>query len=286
MSHSAAKKLISTVPWHKEIDATTFEVVDDRCIGISDSLSPQEILRLATEQNFTHICQRQGLEFKKEVISSENLIHAPESFFEFPVASVFSPNDLNRKSEAKFISALANFNSSHRKREILDMFTKAMESKGVSQTISADIVSVADEMYTNAIFNAPFVDKKSAFNPGVDRSETEIVLPKGKEGQLVLAHDENRLMIACQDPFGTLNLDGYLSKIKSTYDRGAAASMNFGPGGAGIGSYIIFNTCVSFYVGVKSGRASVVACVLPLGMSNRKRTLMPKLIHWLHLEEE
>jgi hypothetical protein len=286
MSRSAVKKLISTVPWYKEIDATSFESVDSQCIGISNSLPPQEILRLATENNFTHICQRQGLEFKKEIITSENLIHAPESFFEFPVASVFSPNDLNRKSEMKFVSATANFNSSYKKREILDMFVKVMESKGVSQTISADVVSIADEMYTNAIFNAPFVDKKSVFNPGVDRSDTEIVLPRGRDGLLVLAHDKNRLMIACQDPFGALNIDGYLSKIKSTYERGAAASMNFGPGGAGIGSYIIFNTCVSFYVGVKSGRASIVACVLPLGMSNRKRTLMPKHIHWLHLEEE
>jgi hypothetical protein len=286
MNRSAAKKLIPTAPWYKEIDANAFEAVDSRCIGISNSLPPQEILRLATEKNFTHICQRQGLEFKKEVITSENLIHAPESFFEFPVASVFSPNDLNRKSELKFISATANFNSSYKKREILDMFVKVMESKGLSQTISADVVSIADEMYTNAIFNAPFVDKKSVRNPGVDRSDTEIVLPRGRDGLLILAHDESRLMIACQDQFGALNIDGYLSKIKSTYERGAAASMNFGPGGAGIGSYIIFNTCVSFYVGVKSGRASIVACVLPLGMSNRKRTLMPKHIHWLHLEEE
>lgn len=282
----AALKIIQTAPWYKEVDATTNDNVDSFCIGVSENLPPQDILRLATEHKFGHICQKQGLEFKKEVITSENLIHAPESFFEFPVASIFSPNDLSRKAEMRSVAAKANFNSSHKKRGILELFTKAMESIGVSQTINEDVISVADEMYTNAIFNAPFVNQKSTFNPGVDRSEDEIILEKGKEGVLTLAHDENRLMVCCEDPFGSLNLDGYLNKIKATYDHGAAESMNFGPGGAGIGSYIIFNTCASFYVGVKSGRASIVATVLPLGLSNRKRALMPKHLHWIHLEEE
>lgn len=286
MSKQPAPKIISTMPWYKEVSETTNDRADGHCIGLAENLQPQDILRLATEHGLSHIVQRQGLEFKKEIITSENLIHAPESFFEFPVASIFAPNDLSLKSEMKYVSAKANFNSSHKKRGILELFTKAMESKGVSQTVNADVISIADEMYTNAIFNAPFVHQKSSFNPGVDRNETEIVLEKGKEGVLTLAQDENRLMIACLDPFGTLNLDGYLNKIKATYDRGAAETMNFGPGGAGIGSYIIFNTCASFYVGVKAGRASIVACVLPLGLSNRKRALMPKHLHWIHLEEE
>ncbi len=286
MSESGARKLASTESWQKEIDASTSERVDRQCIGLSEALPPQDVLRLATEQGFSHICQRQGLEFNKELETSQNLVAAPESFFQFPVAAIFEPSRLNAKSEEKYIAVQANFNSSNQKRGILASIAKAMELKSVPQTMADDIASVADEMYTNAVYNAPFVDQKTKFNPGVSRQDVEIILDKGKEGRLILAHDDQRIMIACQDPYGSLNLDGYLTKIKATYDRGAAATMNFGPGGAGIGSYIIYNTCVSFYVGVQAGRASIIACVLPLGMSNRKRALMPKHLHWIHLEEE
>lgn len=286
MSSNGARKLNPNSPWQKEVDASTTDQVDRLCIGVTDSMQPQDVLRLATEQGFGHVIQRKGLEFDKEIKSAERLINAPESFFTFPIASIFSPDDLTAEAESKVIAAQAKFNSSHQKRDILKIFSKAMESKGVSQTMNDDITSVADEMYTNAVFNAPFVSSGSKFNPGVSRQDQEVILEVGKQGLLVLAHDEKRIMIACQDPYGSLNLDGYLGKIKATYERGAAATMNFGSGGAGIGSYIIYNTCVSFYVGVKAGRTSIICCVLPLGMSNRKRALMPKHLHWIHLEEE
>jgi hypothetical protein len=100
---------------------------------------------------------------------------------------------------------------------------------------------------------------------------------------LFLAHDESRLMVGCTDPYGSLGIARYLSKVKATYALGAAATMDFGSGGAGIGSYIIFNTGASLYIGVKPGQSTVICCVLPLGMSNRKRAALSKHLHWIQL---
>lgn len=257
--------------------------VAPHCIGLAQGLPPEQVLRLATELGYTHVIQRNGLEYSKELRSTEVLVENPAGFFEFPIAAIFDPTDLSPSGDKRFLLADAHFTSSSQKRELLDNFVGSMESRELSQTLIEDITLVTDEMFTNAVFNAPFVDQKSGKNANVSRRSLEVNFAPDKPGRMRLAADDTRIVVACEDPYGSLNLNGYLSKIKATYERGAAATMNFGSGGAGIGSYIIFNTGASLFVGVKQGRATIIACLLPLGFSNRKRALLPKHLHWIQL---
>lgn len=266
-----------------EVNEQSKDRVAPHCVGLANGLPPEQVLRLATELGYAHVVQKNGLEYAKELQTTEALIERPTEFFKYPIASIFNPSDLSPEGEKRAVLSDVLFTGSGQKREVLDGFIRAMESRQLSQTMIEDITLVADEMFTNAVFNAPFVDQKTHKNANVSRQSMEVNFAKDKPGRLVLAADSTRLMIACEDPYGSLNLNGYLSKIKATYDRGAAATMNFGSGGAGIGSYIIFNTGASLFVGVKQGRATIIACLLPLGLSNRKRALLPKHLHWIQL---
>ncbi len=266
-----------------EVSAQSKDRVAPHCIGLANGLPPEQVLRLATELNYTHIIQKDGLDYAKELATTEVLIESPARFFDFPVHAVFAPTDQGPAIDQKFLIAKKEFTSSVQKREVLDLFGGAMNQRGVSQTLANDITLVADEMFTNAVFNAPFVDKATHHNANVSRTDVEVNFDKSRPGRMFMAADDTRVMVACEDPYGSLNLNGYLSKIKATYDRGAAATMNFGSGGAGIGSYIIFNTSASLFVGVKAGRATIIACLLPLALSNKKRSLLPKHLHWIQL---
>ena len=279
---TARKKSVSQIG----VTAQSIDRVAPDCIGLADGLPPEQVLRLATDLGYAHVVQKDGLEYDKELSATEALLQEPSNFFRFPIGCMFGSTDLSPENEKSFIAADNTFHSSSEKRDLLDGFAKTMADKAFSQTLIADAILIADEMFTNAMFNAPFVHKVTQNNPGVSRSETEVNLEKHKPGRLLLAHDQSRLLVACLDQFGSLNLNGYLSKIRATYDRGAAASMNFGSGGAGLGSYIIFNTAASMFVGVESGRATLIACLLPLKMSNRMRANLPKHLHWIQLEGE
>lgn len=248
---------------------------------IGEDLQPEDLLALAIDKGFNHLCQKKGHLFAKEVESSNYLIASPESYLEFPVSTILSPTHLNKAAERALISDEFKFDSSNEKQVVLENVVKALQSKSFPQTIVDSVVAAADEFFTNAIYNAPFVDLKTHKNPGLNRKNTEIRLSGGKFARLFLAHDEGRLVLGCEDPFGSLNLLNYLKSIKATYTRGPAATMNFGPGGAGIGSYIIFNAGASLYFGVWPGRATILCCVVPLGMSNRQRIQMPKHLHWI-----
>lgn len=266
-----------------EVSELSKDRVAPHCVGLANGLPPDQVLRLATELGYAHVVQKNGLEYAKELQTTETLIENPAGFFRHPIAAIFNPTDLSPEGDKKAVLKDVLFTGSGQKREVLDGFISAMDSRKLPQTMIEDITLVADEMFTNAVFNAPFVDQKTHKNANVSRQSMEICFDADKPGRLVLAADETRIMIACEDPYGSLNLNGYLAKIKATYDRGAAATMNFGSGGAGIGSYIIFNTGASLFVGVKQGRATIIACLLPLGLSNRKRALLPKHLHWIQL---
>jgi hypothetical protein len=280
-----ASRKLNLSPKSEQIDVNeqSKDRVAPHCIGLATGLPPEQVLRLATELGYTHVIQKNGLEYAKELQTTEILVDNPTGFFNFPVASIFNPTDLSPEGDKKAILADTLFTSSAQKRDILDGFMKSMESRTLPRTLIEDITLVADEMFTNAVFNAPFVDKMTHENANVSRHSMEVSFNSNQPGRMLMAADETRIMIACEDPYGSLNLNGYLSRIKATYDRGAAATINFGAGGAGIGSYIIFNTSASLFVGVKAGRATIIACLLPLGLSNRKRSLLPKHLHWIQL---
>jgi hypothetical protein len=278
---SEARKVAAPQPWQLDISGGVKTPVDSSCVGVTEGLEPEGLLGFAVDHNLKHICQKNGHLFDQEIKSSVAMIESEDNYFNFPAGTILTPHDLSATSERALITTETYFDNSNQKSAILGNITSALQAKAFPQTIIDDVIAVSDEYFTNAMFNAPFVDMNTHKNPGVSRNSLDIKLADGKQGRIFLAHDANRLVIGCQDPYGSLNLNRYLSKVRSTYQRGPAAAINFGPGGAGIGSYIIFNAGSSLYFGVWPGHSTLLCCVLPLGLSNRKRIQLSKHVHWI-----
>lgn len=280
---SGARKVTPGAPTVVDLMLGILPPSDSQNVGVGAGLSPQDVLRFATDHGFSHLCQKDGFNFDRQLESAKTLVTSPESYFQLPVSSILKPTAMNEATEKSLICLDERFDSSQQKRSLLDSITKYLEEKGLSQTLIEDVNAVADELITNAIFNAPFIDMRTNTNPGLNRMDTEIKLKAGKFGRLIMAHDETELVIGCEDPYGSLNLDHYLNKIRTTYLRGPAATMNFGSGGAGLGSYIIFNAGSSLYFGVKASRVTLLCCSIPLKMSYKKRVQLPKHLHVIQL---
>ena len=278
---SGAAKVAKSAVQHVDLMPGVTAQATENCVGIGAGLPPEEILRLATDFKFKHLCQTSGFNYNNEILAAEAIINDAEGFFRHPISSILTPTAVGPVSEKSLIQIEERFDSSSQKRAVIGSVTKYMESKGLSQTLIEDVTAVADEFFTNAVYNAPFIDPVTGKNPGVSRQDTEVKLDGGKFARLLFGHDAAQVVIACEDPFGSLNLERYLNKIKATYLRGPAATMNFGPGGAGLGSYIIFNAGSSLYFGVKPKQMTLLCCVIPLGLSYRKRVQLPKHLHWI-----
>ncbi|MGE4133591.1 MAG: hypothetical protein AB7F86_18285 [Bdellovibrionales bacterium] len=279
----SARKLAPTVAEQIDLKVNRAYVATPSSIGVTENEQPSDLLRFALDQGFNHICQRDGFDCAREIASAESMIADPESFFKHPVSTIISPSSAGASRDGEIIKVQKEFHSSAQKRELLEEFENYLTGCGLSQTLTGDVTAVADEFITNALYNAPFIDPATSHNPGLNRLDTEINLEKGKFGRITLGHDENLLVVACEDPYGSLNLTHYLTKIQKTYLSGPGSTMNFGRGGAALGSYIIFNAGSSLHFGVKSARVTMLSCALPLKMSYKKRVQLPKHLHLIRL---
>jgi hypothetical protein len=278
---SGALKVAAPKPWQLDLTAGVNAPVNSSCVGVGENLDPEGVLNYAIDSNLNHICQKSGHLFDEEIKTANRIIESDDNYFKFPLSTILMPDAICDASE-KSLTVMDNlFDCSGQKAEVLTNITGSLQAKTLPQTIIDDVIVVADELFTNAIFNAPFVDLHTHKNAGVSRTSLDVKLEDGKQGRLFLAHDAKRLVIGCEDPYGSLDLTRYLKKVRSTYQRGPAAAINFGPGGAGIGSYIIFNAGASLYFGVWPGHTTLLCCVIPLGMSNRKRMQLSKHVHWI-----
>jgi len=281
---SAAKKM-SDIKKHKDkVDEQWRESADWNSVAIRDEAKPAEILKLVLENGFMHVCQEKHPYFESDLNSSGLMLSNTDQFVNFPASSILAPKEVSPEKEQSLIKFEYNFSRASEKSEILKKMEEALVQTASSGTIRSDILLIADELSTNAIFNAPFVDLENT-NSGASREDSSVHMSDGKSAKVFLAADESRLLIGCRDPYGTLNIDKLLTRVKSCYDNSVAANMNMtGSGGAGIGSFMVFNSAASYYVAVSEGKYTIVCCVLPMKMSNRARQELPKNLHFIKIK--
>ena len=203
------------------------------------------------------------------------MLNAPGHFFDFPLSTVLFPTDLpSREVETKLCLHRSAFHRSDQKSELLEHMAETVKTVSHRRSLLEDARLVSDELISNAIYNAPFVTE----NLIMDRRK-KIELDPLRSAQFLIGADSERLVIVCEDQFGSLDIKAFLTRIKSCYESGVAKMINQGEGGAGIGSHMIFDTCVSLYCGVEKDRRTTFACVFPLNSNYRKREEGSKNIH-------
>lgn len=245
------------------------------------ALTPQQLIEQMISGTERHICQPLGWMYDEERRSAELLSRKSELFFSNPATAILWPSEIGRRNENKSLLLNRQFSSSDEKNVLLEDMQKAVSGISRSSTFVDEVIAVTDEFVTNALYNAPYVNPITFVNQRINRLTTKVKLDHGKQARLFAAEDGKRLLIGVEDPFGSLDVKSYLNRIHKCYSS-VKDSINFGEGGAGIGSYIIFNTGSSLYYGVKPGEKTLLACVMPMKISRRQREDLPKHLHWIN----
>jgi hypothetical protein len=250
------------------------------CVAEVDALEPAQVLSLVIDKGVEHVVQSGHPFHIKEVFTTQALENSGEVFFNNPLAAIFSPKNLAADLSG-FILYHKQFSLAIHKKEIIAKIEEILAASIKSTSLRADIITIADEMVTNAVFNAPFVDLENT-SSGASREDQSVQMTDNKNGQMCIAQDDERVLVLCQDDYGTLNPDKMLKRIRRIYETNVADNINMsGQGGAGIGTYMMFNTCISFFVGVQKGQRTIVGCILPKKGSVRERSQMLKNLHFI-----
>ncbi len=250
-------------------------------IMVCDQLTPANVIGFALDLGFTHVCQSSHPYFVQDLNTSARMVLDSKSFINYPLSSILAPAVVNGETEKRLTEFEFKFDQASQKANILKGVSHLLETKKVSSSIQADVVVIADELSTNAVFNAPFVDMENVVS-GAARSEENVKMHVGKSACIFMGSDDVRLVIGCRDPYGTLNLMKLFKRIKKCYDTSVAENMNMtGRGGAGIGSFMVFNSSASYYAVVEEGQCTMILCALPIKMSSRTRLRLPKNLHFI-----
>lgn len=261
----------------------------DNCgdtVGIGYGIGDVRVLDLVLNNGLKHVCQDENVCFESELNTSALMLLSPETFIEKPLASILDPVNAIQKPETDFRSWYLKFKRAGQKAEALKEIEQHLGGLVKSQSVISDICGVMDELFTNAVFNAPFVNPDTAENPGISRSNLEIEMPQTYEGEAFIGYDAERVVVGVRDPFGSLNVNKLFGKIRDCYENGVESNINMGPGGAGIGSYMVYSASASYYAAIRKGFATIVCCSIPIKMSSRKRASLPKNIHYIEETED
>lgn len=247
------------------------------CIGVCDGLDRKQVINLIATTGIPHIVQVSSVEFESELMTSAMMIEKPLTFLDDPISNTLLASF--QRNPAEFPDApnhrfKYSFNSSIEKKAALDSLRTYVSKVPKSKTIINNAVLMADELYTNAVFNAPI--KKE----GMEVSRTiSVHLEERKPPALHCFYNSSRLFVGVEDPYGTLRIPKIIERIKICYDQGVSSSIRMGTGGAGIGSFMVYEASCGYYICIDPGKRTLVAATLPLGVSSRVYEETPKNFH-------
>lgn len=238
-------------------------------IGIASGLAPQDVINVIHDTKLCHLVQSNGPRFDAECAAAERMLRDPAGFLRHPIEVILGPQPFDQRRRFGQV-----FDAAEKKGRLLAPFADFVAALEGGRTIWDSSLMIADELYTNA--------SKNAWREGSELFQG----PTSSTGSIEFfaAADKEILLIGCRDSFGRLAPRDVISRIKTCYDDGVAQSIRFGPGGAGIGSYMVFDACVSYYAGTEEGSASVVCVALPLGISRRAIAAQPKNVHLVQID--
>ena len=112
-----------------------------------------------------------------------------------------------------------------------------------------------------------------------DRAKN-IELPDQKKAKIFITHDERRLLIGCEDPYGSVSRLKLLNQLKKVFKQGGELpSPNEGGAGAGLGSKMMIENSCGYFMVVDQNKKTLVCTALPLGVSYMKAERMSKNMH-------
>lgn len=225
--------------------------VKESTILVEDGLSPSQILEMCINRNLKHVIQNSKMPLDQKFEIAQRLLRNPvESLnFSFPL---FEEPEIRHSFEF----------SSDTKRSILVNTVLNKLGVDIKNHNQEHIVTSAEELIMNAQVHAP---RYGAFKSPHRMS----FLTEKKDDYVALS---------VFDDYGTLTINKFLNKILNTYTVGVKESINYGTGGAGLGSSIIFANAEVLYLGVLPKRITRVTVLCPIKKREKEKELEQKSI--------
>jgi hypothetical protein len=153
--------------------------------------------------------------------------------------------------------------SSERRGMRLDRMGEFFAAQGVAQKTIAMMCDIAEELITNALYDAPH--EARWFSEPVSRTAT-VELPPEHACEISYGMDRDRMFVRVRDPFGSLTHTRLMQVLARC--RTKEVHCDESRGGAGLGMWRVFSSASSLVVSVSPGRLTDI--IVWVDASNRR----------------
>ena len=257
-THASIAPLLTKIPvmHYPEDRAQLSSVVPSYVVLVVRDATTLEIINLV-DQGFQHCVRAERADFAPELLAASLMTMKPEAFVRNPLPFFFNgfrspdPKDPDKNLTLKI-------QTSTEKATLLDWLDVFLQQNPRTSGVRELCVQCADEMLTNALYNAPI--KPSGVRPFESWSRTQTVtLPVDHAATLFACFSDERVVVGCTDPFGSLNRDSLLNHLRHAF-RDPLLRPRTGQAGAGLGFRYLIENSAGFYLISQPGRRTLIAC--------------------------
>lgn len=226
---------------------------------------------------FRHFVNRNRGDLPQELLASCLMIVKPSMFVQNPIPfflAGFSNLQILTDTERNLT---LSFRKSTQKSEILHELEVFLAKNPKTKSLSDICIQSADELITNALFNAPVDADGERMFLNIDRQEA-VEYPPDKKATLFACFSDDRITLGCEDTFGSMTVTEMYQYLRTNFSSDLSIPRE-NTGGAGLGLKMIMENSANFYLFSERYRRSLVAASFLLSglksnMSNRKH------FHW------
>jgi CheY-like chemotaxis protein len=148
--------------------------------------------------------------------------------------------------------------------EVVDAFAADVRAFGVGPRVASMATLIADELLSNALFDAPVDDAGRRFRAGEPRGRSRPLA--GRERVLLrYACDARYLALEVTDLFGTLRRETIVEHLARASRRGAGgAQVDLEGSGAGMGIALSYSCCTHLIYNLSQGHRTEVIALIDL----------------------
>jgi hypothetical protein len=210
------------------------------------------------EAGFEHCIQAKREDFANELLASSFMVLRPGSFMRDPIPFFFNGFQTKKATTDSGRHVRFGFNSTHDAAKALKGIEKFLMQDPRMVALHDVCMQAADELVSNALFHAPINPGGARPNSRVPRNQ-EAALPDGKSGSLFACFSDQRVIIGCSDPFGSLDKRQLLNHLRVIFQSVSAPIKMTGESG-GLGLKFVIENAANIYVLVTARTQTLIAC--------------------------
>lgn len=240
-------------------------------VGVGESIPTEKFLKLFVENKLNTMVQTANDDLAYELFIASIILMKPRLFLNNPL-TILNAQDQTASAMRVWQE---NFNATEHKARVLESLQQFIGRNKSMNRLSDNILIIVDELFSNALFNAPVDENGYRIFKHEDRN-ANVQYPDQKTAKIFAVHTTDNLFLGAVDPWGSVDRDGICQSLYEAYTKGRITQDSKG---AGLGLRMMLDRSRSLYLVSEKGARTLACCHMRLNISLKKIESVPKQLH-------